>query len=196
MSNEATATPATTNGTEVIVPGIKKTVENLDGSKMEYEYMDPSAEKMEKLFRDLYENQWNKLRFGPCVQGAVFELVLTEKPKVSMLDGYLTVDAGPWHFHLCVGKYEAKVTHMTVNRDKLEEDARQRRIAKAAFVRMLDGSCVPKSWSLRFWNGINEQMISVFLPNPYLNDKMQRQKDPDLSKLQLWEKLRKEYLSN
>lgn len=178
------------------LPGAKKTVENLDGSKMEFEYMDSSPEKMEKLFKELYENQWNKLRFGPCVQGAVFELVLSEKPKVSMLDGYLTVNAGPWHFHLCVGKYEAKVTHMEVNRGHLEEDARQRRIAKAAFVRTLDGACAPRSWSLRFWNGLGEQMISVFLPNPYLNDKLERQKDPDWSKLDLWEELRKEYLGS
>jgi len=62
MSN---VTTITSNETEKFVPGMKKTVENLDGSKLEYEYMDSSAEKMEKLFRDLYENYWNKLRFGP-----------------------------------------------------------------------------------------------------------------------------------
>lgn len=172
----------------------KKIVENLDGTKIEYEYMDASAEMMEKLFRDLFENQWRQLRFGPCLQGAVFELVLTEKPRVSMLDGYLTVNAGPWHFHLCVGKYEAKVTHMEVKKDHLEEDAFQKRVNKAAFVRNLDGSLNPRSWGLRFWNGIGEQMITVFLPNPYLNDAMQRQKEPDWSKLELWDKLRKEYL--
>lgn len=186
---------ATSVKAEIGAPGTIQTIENLDGSKMEYEYMDTSGEKMEKLFRDLYENQWNKLRFGPCVQGAVFELVLTEKPKVTMLDGYLTVNAGPWHFHLCVGQYEAKMTHMEVNRDHIEEDARQKRVAKAAFVKTLDGSCTPRSWGLRFWNGLNEQMISIFLPNPYLNEKLQRQKDPDWSKLELWENLRKEFLN-
>lgn len=170
-------------------------VENLDGTKMEYEYMDASPERMEKLFRDLYENRWNQLRFGPCVQGAVFELVLTEKPKVTMLDGYLTVDTGPWHFHLCVGTYEAKATHMEVKRDKLEEDARQRRVGKAAFVRNLDASNAPRSWSLRFWNGLGEQMISIFLPSPFLNEKLQRVNEPDWSRLELWENLRKEYLT-
>ncbi len=181
---------------ELIVPGLKKIIENLDGSKMEYEYMDPSAEKMEKLFRDLYENHWNRIRFGPCVQGSVFELSLTEKPRVSMLDGYLTVHAGSWHFHICVGKYEAQVTHFEVNKDNLEEEARQKRVSKAAFLRTLDGSDSPRSWSLRFWNGLDEQMISIFLPNPYLNDQLQRQKEADWSKLELWENLRKDYLGH
>ena len=191
MSN---VTITTANETEKFVPGMKKTVENLDGSKMEYEYMDPAVEKMEKLFRDLYENYWNKLRFGPCIEGAIFELVLIEKPKVKMLDGYLTVDTGPWHFHLCIGEYKGTSAHMEINRDTIAEQARQRRVSKAAFVKTLDGSCAPRSWSLRFWNGLNEQMISIFLPNPYLNDKLQRQTDPDWTKLELWEKLRKEYL--
>ena len=175
------------------VIGKLQVIENLDGSKTEYQYMDPSAERMEKLFKDLYENHWKQLRFGPCVPGAVFELVLTEKPKVTMLDGYLTVDTGPWHFHLCLGEYKGTTAHMKTDPKTIAQQAQERRVSKAAFMKNLDSSCVPRSWGLRFWNGLNEQMITIFLPNPYLNDKLQRQKEPDWSRLELWEKLRKEY---
>lgn len=42
------------------------------------------------------------------------------------------------------------------------------------------------------WNGRDEQMITFFLPNPYYDDRMRRQK-PDWRKLELWNDLRARY---
>lgn len=167
---------------------------SLDGIKTEYEYMDCGQQVQESLFKELFETHWKSLRFGPCLQGAVFELVLTEKPRVSFLDGYLTVDAGPWHFHLCVGEYKGKTAHHKEPPENLAEIARQRRVAKAAFFRTTDSAGSPQSWGLRFWNGRSEQMITVFLPNPFRGDDLRRLKEPDWFRLDLWKSLRKTYL--
>lgn len=171
-----------------------KTEEALDGTKTEYEYMDCGQQAQESLFKELFEIHWNHLRFGPCLPGAVFELVLTEKPRVSFLDGYLTVDAGPWHFHLCVGEYKGKTAHHPESKENLTEIARQRRVTKAAFFKTTDTAGSPQSWGLRFWNGRGEQMITVFLPNPFRGDDLRKLKEPDWSRLDLWKTLRKDYL--
>lgn len=180
-------------GTQEARPAVQ-TEESLDGMRTEYEFMDVSAQTQERLFRELFETHWKSLRFGPCLSGAVFELVLTEKPKVSFLDGYLTVDAGPWHFHLCVGEYKGKTAHQSEPKENLAEIARQRRVTKAAFFKTSDAYGSPQSWGLRFWNGRGEQMITVFLPNPFRGDDLRRLKEPDWSRLDLWKNLRKIYL--
>ena len=86
-------------------------------------------------------------------------------PKVSMLDGYLTVDTGAWHFHLCVNDHRGAAT---------PEQAQVRRVARAAFFRTEGGTCVPGAWGLRLWNGRGEQMVTVFFPNPWLDDDAER----------------------
>jgi hypothetical protein len=161
----------------------KETMKNLDGSETEYEYIEPSQEVLEPLCRELFEHHWREITFGPCVAGAVFEIRLKEKrPKVTMSDGYLTVDPGPWHFHLCLGDNKGAAN---------PELARRRRVGRAAFFHDIrEGKgCVPGSWGLRLWNGNGEQMITIFFPNPYL-DTEQRQQEPDWSKLELWNQLR------
>jgi hypothetical protein len=42
------------------------------------------------------------------------------------------------------------------------------------------------------WNGIGEQMITIYFPNPYY-DKTGMLKEPQLDRLQLWERMRDEY---
>lgn len=59
------------------------------------------------LARDLFVEQFDQIRFGPCIEGAVFELTLSKRPILfSVLDGYLTVGLphGRDHFHLCLGE--------------------------------------------------------------------------------------------
>lgn len=100
-------------------------VRNPDGSTAEYFDIALAPGHLERLFRELFEEHWREIIFGPCIQGAVFELRLTEKPKkVTMLDGYLTVDVGPWHFHLCIGEHKQAPT---------PELARQRQTSRAVF---------------------------------------------------------------
>src|SRR5262249_59982014 len=102
-----------------------QTTQNLDGSTTEYTEISLRPGRLAGLLRELFEQHWREIIFGPCIQGAVFEVRLTEPPqKITMLDGYLTVDVGPWHFHLCIDEH----TDVPV-----AELARQRQVSRAAF---------------------------------------------------------------
>jgi hypothetical protein len=37
-------------------------------------------------------------------------------------------------------------------------------------------------------------MITVFFPNPYLDDQAHRNREPDWSRLHLWDRVRREFL--
>ncbi len=158
----------------------------LDGSEITYTEFPPDEEKMIEFFKELFEKHWQKIVFGPCVDGAVFEIRLSRAPKsVKYSDGYLTIDTGPWHFHLCLG-------HSKVSAHKSEELARHRCVARAAFFESKNKSCVPKSFGFRMWNGTGDQMISIFFPNPYLSDQQKVQK-PDWDRLKLWTEIKEKY---
>ena len=161
-------------------------VHNPDGSTTEYTDIPLVSGHLERLFRELFEDHWRQIVFGPCIQGAVFEIRLTQPPaKIAMLDGYLTVDTGAWHLHLCID------THANA---PSAEIIRHRQTSRAAFFHdSRPGGCVPGTWGLRLWNGLNEQMITVFFPNPHLTDEQRWRKEPDWSRLTLWRQLREKY---
>jgi hypothetical protein len=146
-----------------------------------------------RLCLDLLVDNWQQVVFGPCIEGAVFELQQRSQPvRVSMLDGYLTLyfdDVGEAHFHLCTD------VHRGLGHEGVDADvAHTRQCGRAAFFREFSaGQCTPGSWGIRLWNGEGEQMCTFFLPNPYLNDKQEHQ-SPDWSRLSLWNSLRARYL--
>ncbi len=164
----------------------RETVEHLDGSVTEYSYFEPSADAMDRLVKRLFADHWNEITVGPCIEGAVFEIRFSEAPKLSMLDGYLTVNLGPWHFHLCIGEHKG---------NRSPELARKRRVARVALFEMRGAGCGGgHSWGVRMWNGFGEQMITVFLPNPRLSDELKVLSEPDWDRLRLWYDLRREFL--
>ena len=58
--------------------------------------------------REVFEEHWEGVIFGPCIEGAVFEGRFAGRPRVSLLDGYVTVQVEggeSWHFHLCIGPH-------------------------------------------------------------------------------------------
>lgn len=167
-----------------------ETIEEADGAQTEYEYLEPQEETLQALLRELFERHWSKITFGPCIQGAAYEIRLTEPPKkVTMLDGYLTIDVGAWHFHLCIGKQGGAAANPAS--EALE---RKRRASKAAFFRRLGDPHVRGSWGFRMWNGDGEQMLTVFFPNPHYGDKLRPLLQPDWGRLALWNSLRLKYL--
>lgn len=167
-----------------------ESLEEMDGSRSELEYLEPKEERLFALLRDLFETNWDKIVFGSCIQGAVYEIRLSEPPKkVTMLDGYLTIDLGHWHFHLCIGEHRGTKANPTP-----PEVARIRRVSKVAFFRSMGRSCAGGSWGVRMWNGAGEQMLTVFFPNPYLDERFKPQK-PDWSRLAFWNAMRMKYLS-
>src|SRR2546427_129564 len=132
--------------------GSARTVERgLDGVTTEYHDMAVEGVLNERPPTELFTQHWAKLTVGPLIEGAAYEIQFASPPKVTMLDGYLTIDTGLWHFHLCVNDHRGTAS---------DELARIRRVARAAFFRTEGGSCAPTVWGLRLWNGRAEQMIT------------------------------------
>ncbi|HEX8088672.1 MAG TPA: hypothetical protein VF762_07450 [Blastocatellia bacterium] len=170
------------------VTGLRETVEDLSGTVTEYDYVTPTEETMRELTRLLFEEHWRDIVVGPCIEGAVFEIRFDGPPKkVSVHDGYLTVDLGHWHFHLCIGAHKGART---------AELAAKRRVAKLALFETRGSRCLAgsSSYGLRMWNGFGEQMTTIFLPNARLSEEMKILKEPRWGRLRLWFELRNRLL--
>jgi hypothetical protein len=156
-----------------------------DGTVTRYDDVDVAGDTVARLLGELFSKHWAEISFGPVVDGAAWEIRLTSPPTLSLRDGYLTVDTGTWHFHLCVEAHQARGNAAL---------AAARRVARAAFFRTDGGTCVPTSWGLRLWNGRGEQMISVYFPSPFYDHTTERyRREPDWSQTTLWEDFRRRY---
>lgn len=158
-----------------------------DGTPLDVFSLPTDTASLEELLRDLFQNHWQEITFGPLIQGAAWEMKADRPPtRIGMLDGYITVAFGVPHFHICIGE-----TRGTRVQPTPPEAARHRRTSRAEMYRRMSRSCLPMSWGLRLFNGENEQQITVLLPNPFLDPDTDRiRKDPDWSRLALWDKLR------
>lgn len=157
-----------------------------DDAVTAYTHFPPTEETMRALTQELFGTYWKSVVVGPCIEGAVFEINFQKPPEIRYSDGYLTVDLGPWHFHLCIGPHKGNSS----------EELRQKRpVAKVAFFERRGKGCAGgRSWGLKMWNGYGEQMTTVFLPNPQLSDDQQFLKTPDWSRLAAYYKLREQFL--
>jgi hypothetical protein len=157
-----------------------------DDAVTAYTYLSHDEQTMRALAQELFGTHWRSVVVGPCIEGAVFEVSFQSAPEIRYMDGYLTVDLGPWHFHLCIGPHKGNSS----------EELRQKRpVAKAAFFERRGKGCAGgRSWGLRLWNGYGEQMTTVFLPNPNISDDHQLLKTPDWSRLDTYYRLRAQFL--
>ena len=166
---------------------LRTTTTELDGTVTEYDDVAVGGDTVQRLLTEIFTRHWREVYAGPIIEGAAYEIRFTAPPTVTMLDGYMTVDVGAWHFHLCVGEHRGTPSAAL---------ARLRRVGRAAFFRTQGGSCAPGSWGLRLWNGRGEQMITVFFPSPWFDDDMRRLDRPRMERLQLWEALRRRYTAD
>ena len=137
--------------------------------RLELFALDTSEDFLRRLLSDLFDNHWRDIVFGSLIQGAVFEIRAPNAPtRITMLDGYLTVNFGAWHFHLCIGPH-------TGARDNPVDPglAAHRQTARAELYRVLDGDGAPTSGGLRLFNGAGAPQITVILPHPFLTDDRQ-----------------------
>lgn len=142
------------------------------------------------MLKDLFENHWDKIQFGILIQGGVFEFSSATKPeKVALFDGYLTVELGNAHIHVCLGESKGTGCEPTP-----PEVAAHRKPSRAELYRKLNKQGQPTFWALRIFNGKDEQVLTIFLPNPLLTADMHLATQPDWSRLFLWDYLRKTYL--
>jgi hypothetical protein len=162
-----------------------------DGSPVDVFALPTDAASLEKLLRDLFENHWREITFGPLIQGAAWEMRAARAPStIGMLDGYLTIAFGLPHFHICIGEHKG-----TRANPVSPELAHHRRTARAELYRRISRDGTPVSWGLRLYNGKGEQQITVLLPNPFIDrDTDKVRKVPEWSALDLWDRLRAEHL--
>lgn len=151
--------------------------------------LDTSEAFLFGMLKDIFENYWDKVQFGILIQGSVLEIQAPSKPeKVALFDGYLTVEFGHWHMHICVGENKGRGCEPTS-----KAVAQHRKPSRAELYRKLNKKGQPTFWGLRLFNGKNEQLLTVFLPNPLLTEQMDYADPPNWSRLQLWDYLRKTY---
>lgn len=143
---------------------------------------------LSELLTLLFVDHWSSIRFGTLIQGAVYELSATEAPVMTTLDGYVTIDLGHSHLHLCIGEHVG-----APGRPVEPELARRRRCAHAELQRQWSNGA-PATWMFRMFNGDGDQMMTVLLPNPFLDDHDQILDDPDWTRLALWDELRSRFL--
>lgn len=156
----------------------------IDGTTVEYEDIPVEGDRIQRLLTELFTEHWDRITVGPVVQGAAWEIRFARRPVLSLSEGYLTADTGGWHVHLCVGDPPAG--------DRPDLD-RARRVGRAAFFRQTGGPCTPASYGLRLWNGLGEQMVTVFFPNPFFDDEGRRLAVPDPDRTALWEDLKRRF---
>ena len=162
-------------------------VRDEDGSVTRYDDVPVAGDTVARLLTEVFTEHWADVTFGPVIEGSAWEIHLTAPPTLSLRDGYLTVDTGAWHFHLCVDDHAAHGNAAL---------AAVRRVRRAAFFRTDGGSCVPTSWGVRLWNGRGEQMITIFFPSPFYDHETDaRRREPDWSRTALWEAMRARWSS-
>ena len=108
---------------------------SLGGTTTEYYDMAVAGDEVEQLLVELFTEHWAELTAGPLIEGAAYEIQFATPPRVTKLDGYLTVDSGAWHFHLCVNDHRGS---------RSAELARIRRVSRAAFFKTEGGSARPR----------------------------------------------------
>jgi hypothetical protein len=143
------------------------------------------------LLEQVFGTYWRSIHFGPIIQGAAWEVKAPGAPrKISLLDGYATVDFGPWHFHICIGPTAGIGSAPTP-----PELAQHRRCRRAELYRTFNrNSGAPNSWGLRLFNGKDEQQLTVLLPNPFLSDEGKTLRPPQWERLAAWDELRRRWL--
>lgn len=164
---------------------------DVDGSAIDVFPLPVEEAALEGLLRDLFENHWREITFGPIIQGAAYEFKAPSPPThIGTFDGYLTIAFGAPHFHICIGPHQGSPS----NPASLAL-ARHRQTSRAELYRRLDRSGAPVSWGVRLFNGAGEQQITVLLPNPFLDQDSDRcLQTPEWSRLDLWDSLRARWL--
>lgn len=156
-----------------------------DGGREQYWSLPTDEDSLLRLIRLLFDEYWNEMWFGLLIEGSALEVAAPNAPKkISMYDGYATVDFGRWHFHLCIGEHTASGPEL----------GRIRRCSRAELYRRIGKDDAPTSWGARLFNGRDEQMLTVMLPTPFLTNMQQLTDEPVWAHLEAWDRIRSEFL--
>jgi len=117
---------------DVAAPRFDEGVCQPDDALIGYSYFVPTEAAMNELVDELFRHNWQRIVVGPCIEGAVFEICFKAPPEIRISDGYLTVDLGAWHFHLCIGAHKGSSS---------EELRTKRPVAKIGFFERRGKGC-------------------------------------------------------
>jgi hypothetical protein len=165
---------------------------NDDGKRLAERWRLPLDEDfLQALLRDIFENHWHGIRFGPIIEGAAYEWMCPGPPqKISYLDGYLTIMFGTGgHFHLCIG-----VNNGTPKYPTPADLIAHRKPSLAEIFRKFSADEKPVMWGFEMRNGANEAMLSVFFPNPFIENDDSLSIQPDFSRLETWRAISSKWL--
>ena len=156
-------------------------IQQMDGT---YELfpVPPEQETLLAIIKDCLK-EWEHIRIGPLIPGAIWEIKPPGPPRFGFQDGYVTLDFGDWHCHLCIGETKSAPP----------EVAKHRRTGRAELYRRLNPDLQPTSWGFRMFNGGGEQQVTILLPNPHLDDDQNYVDKPDWRRLSLWDSLTHKY---
>ena len=168
-----------------VAPTISRTITTeATNARVEIFPLALDGQVLKTLITELFDEHWSIIHFGVMVPGAIYEIKAPNKPDgIRYNGGYMTIDFGAWHFHLCIGDYPCS-----------NEDGQVRQTARAEFYRMVNKDDQPMSWGFRMYNGADQQQLVVFMPNPRATPDNKLAEQPDWSRLALWDQLRQAYL--
>jgi len=171
------------------VPSGSRIIESPIGAREEVFPLPVTERFLAELVTDLFETYWERLIFGPLIEGAAYEIRAPRQPsKIGLMDGYLTIFFGRTHFHLCIGDNKGSPSAPTPPALR-----RHRRTRRAEFYRGLNVSSEPVTWGFRLFNGAGEQQMTVLFPNPFIGDDDEILDLPDWSRLAMWEDVLRRY---
>jgi hypothetical protein len=171
-------------------PAAGRVVDEPGHGRLEVWALSTTEAALREILTGLFRDHWRQIVFGPLIQGAAWEIQAEAPPtKIGFLDGYLTVEFGRWHFHLCIGEHHGPAHDPTP-----PAVASHRRTSRAELYRRLNREGTPDSWGLRLRNGRDEPQIDILFPNPFLAEDFTPRPQPDWSRLALWDEVRRRYL--
>lgn len=148
------------------------------GARFEVFVLPSGQDSVLKILNDCFA-EWAHIRIGPLIPGALWEIRPPCEPRITLHDGYATVNFHDWHFHICIGEHKGSSPEM----------AQLRRTSRVELYRRLNREGKPTSWGLRLLNGVGDQQITFMLPSPFLTDDQQMRDEPDWGRLALWDRL-------
>jgi hypothetical protein len=138
---------------------------------------------------DIFEHYWDRISFGPILDGVAFEWSCAAAPdRIEYEGGYLTIGFGGPHFHLCLAPPGGVA-------DSRENAPRLRRLPGAASLfRALDPHGAPNSWGFDLRNRGGDPLLSIYFANPFALPGDRLTATPDWSRLAMWHDISRRYL--
>lgn len=143
------------------------------------------TEFVHDFIADIFQRYWDRLIYGPILDGIAYELTCPCAPdRIELSGGYLTLGFGGPHFHMCIGPGAWPDT----------PEGRLRMPGSASIFRSIDNHGAPNSWGFELRNGAGAPMMSIYFDNPFLTGPDQLASTPEWERLTMWRDISKRYL--